>query len=251
MAKVKLAGRIFDIKLAAFDKDGTLIDFYHLWGRKARRCVETLVDQLKGDNRLRLALYESLGYNPQTDRAAADGPLATATMSKLYTIAATVLYQHGHSWDEAETSVQESFVTGMGAVPTADLVRPLGDVAGLFHRLTHVGVRIALVTTDDRAATTATLPMLGIESCVDLLVCGDDHALTKPAPDAILHLTRKLGVEPLQTLVVGDTVSDMVMATRAGVGCRVGVLSGVADKAALAAHADVVVKSIDDIQVVS
>lgn len=249
MAKLLLNGRTFEIDLVAFDKDGTLIDFYHLWGRKARHCVETLVEQVEGDEDLRRALYRSLGYNPQTERAAGDGPLATATMAKIYTIAAAVLYQHGSSWEQAERYVQESFAADMGALPTADLVQPLGDVAGLFRQLTQAGARIALVTTDDRAATKATLPLLSIEAHVSLLVCGDDQSPTKPAPDAIRQLGTQLGVEPAHTMVVGDTVNDMLMATRAGVGCRVGVLSGVGDRATLAAHADVVLDSIDDIRV--
>lgn len=251
MAKLLLNDRTFEVELAAFDKDGTLIDFFHLWGRKARRCVETLVNQVEGDEHLRGALYSSLGYNPQTGRTAGDGPLATATMNKIYAIAATVLYQHGFSWDEAERCVQESFAAGMGALPTADLVQPLGDVARVFGQLTQAGIRIALVTTDDRAATEATLPLLGIEAQVSLLVCGDDQTPTKPAPDAIRHLGAELGIESAHTMVVGDTAADMLMATRAGVGCRVGVLSGVGDQAALAAHADVVLSSIDEIQVVA
>lgn len=251
MAKIVLNDRTFDIDLAAFDKDGTLIDFYHLWGRKARHCVETLVKRVQGKEDLRRALYASLGYNPETERTAGDGPLATATMGKIYTIAAAVLYQHGASWDEAEKCVQESFAAGMGELPTADLVRPVGDVAALFRQLTQAGVHIALVTTDDRAATKATLPLLDIEEHVSLLICGDDQTPAKPAPDAIQQLGVQLGIEPAHTMVVGDTAADMLMATRAGVGCRVGVLSGVGNRTMLAAHADVVVDSIDEIRVVS
>ncbi|MBM4465425.1 MAG: HAD family hydrolase, partial [Chloroflexi bacterium] len=47
--------------------------------------------------------------------------------------------------------------------------------------------------------------------------------------------------------VVGDTVADLLMARRAGAGLCVGVLSGVGDPALLAAHADVVLRSIDEI----
>ncbi len=250
MANVVLNGRPFEIELAAFDKDGTLIDFYHLWGCKARRCVETLVNRVGGDEDLRHTLYQSIGYNPQTRQTAGNGPLATATMVKIYTIAAAVLYQHGLSWDDAERCVQESFAPSMGALPTADIVQPLGDVAALFRQLTQAGARIALVTTDDRAATQATLPLLGVEEHVSLLACGDDQTATKPAPDAIRRLGAKLGIEPAHTMMVGDTTADLLMASRAGVGCRVGVLSGVGDRATLAPHADVVLGSIDDIRVV-
>lgn len=250
MAKLSLNETPFDVDLVAFDKDGTLIDFYHLWGQKAQRCVDALMQQVEGSHELGAQLYKSLGYDTQTERAASDGPLATAPISKIKTIATTVLYQHGFSWDDAEKHVRDSFALGMDAIPTADLIQPLGDVAKLCRQLIQAGVQVAIVTTDDRAATEATLPLLGISEHVNAVVCGNDQMLTKPEPDAIWHLKAKLGVEPTRMMVVGDTVADMIMGTRAEVGCRVGVLTGVSDSATLAAHADIIIDSIKDINVI-
>lgn len=250
MAKLSLNETPFDVDLVAFDKDGTLIDFYHLWGHKAQRCVDALMQQVEGSHELGAQLYKSLGYDTQTERAASDGPLATAPITKIKTIATTVLYQHGFSWDDAEKHVRDSFALGMDAIPTADLIQPLGDVAKLCRQLIQAGVQVAIVTTDDRAATEATLPLLGISEHVNAVVCGNDQMLTKPEPDAIWHLKAKLGVEPTRMMVVGDTVADMIMGTRAEVGCRVGVLTGVSDSATLAAHADIIIDSIKDINVI-
>lgn len=250
MAKLSLNETPFDVDLVAFDKDGTLIDFYHLWGRKAQRCVDALMQQVEGSHELGAQLYKSLGYDTQTERAASDGPLATAPITQIKTIATTVLYQHGFSWDDAEKHVRDSFALGMDAIPTADLIQPLGDVAKLCRQLIQAGVQVAIVTTDDRAATEATLPLLGISEHVNAVVCGNDQMLTKPEPDAIWHLKAELGVEPTRMMVVGDTVADMIMGTRAEVGCRVGVLTGVSDSATLAAHADIIIDSIKDINVI-
>ncbi len=250
MAKLFLNETSFDVDLVAFDKDGTLIDFYHLWGQKAQRCVDALIQQVEGSHELSAQLYKSLGYDTQTERAASDGPLASAPITKIKTIATTVLYQHGFSWDDAEKHVRDSFALGMDAIPTADLIQPLGDVAKLCRQLIQAGVQVAIVTTDDRAATEATLPLLGISEHVNAVVCGNDQMLTKPEPDAIWHLKAELGVEPTRMMVVGDTVADMIMGTRAEVGCRVGVLTGVSDSATLAAHADIIIDSIKDIDVI-
>lgn len=250
MAKLSLNETSFDVDLVAFDKDGTLIDFYHLWGHKAQRCVDALMQQVEGSHELGAQLYKSLGYDTQTERAASDGPLATAPITKIKTIATTVLYQHGFSWDDAEKHVRDSFALGMDAIPTADLIQPLGDVAKLCRQLIQAGVQVAIVTTDDRAATEATLPLLGISEHVNAVVCGNDQMLTKPEPDALWYLKAELGVEPTRMMVVGDTVADMIMGTRAEVGCRVGVLTGVSDSATLAAHADIIIDSIKDINVI-
>jgi phosphoglycolate phosphatase len=250
MARIALGGIVRDIELAVFDKDGTLIDFHHLWGRKARLAVEAVVLAAKGDLALANRLYHAIGFDLQTGQAAASGPLATAAMAKLYTICAVVLYQHGIPWHDAEQMAQAHFAAGLGALPTGDLVKPLGDVAGLFRRLAEAGIRIAIVTSDDRAATIATLPVLGIESYIAGMVCGDDPVANKPAPDALLRLSREFDVPVARIMMVGDTVGDMMMGTAAGA-CRLAVLSGAGGAADLAPHADAVLDSITEIRVLA
>ncbi len=233
MARIGLGAVVRDIELAVFDKDGTLIDFHHLWGRKAVLAVEAVVAWAGADRALAGRLYQGIGFDPQTGRPEANGPLAVTSMAKLYTEHAA----HAH------------FAGGLGALPTADLVRPAGDVAGLFRLLAEAGVKIAIVTSDDRAATAATLPILGIEPYVAGMVCGDDPVANKPAPDALLRLSRDLGVPLTRIMMVGDTIGDMMMGGSAGVGCRVAVLSGAAGADALTPHADAVLRSIDEIRV--
>jgi len=249
MAKLWVNGRPFDIELVVFDKDGTLIDFEHLWGERARQGVAALVRRVEGDAALARSLFYSLGYDPKTRFTAGNGPLATAVMSKLCTIMAAVLYQHGFSWDAAEEYVRDSFALKMGALPTADQIRPLGDVAGLFQRLTQAGVSIAVVTSDDREATNATLSLMGAAGNVTLLICGDDIIPNKPAPDALWRIANQLNIAPARIMMVGDTASDLLFGANAGVGCLVGVLGGVGDNAALIALADAVVDSIEQIEV--
>src|SRR5882757_7505526 len=101
MAKIAVGERIFDIDLVAFDKDGTLIDFYHLWGRRARLAIEAVVARVDGSAALAADLYRTIGYDPASSLAAPSGPLAIASMPKLHTLCAVVLYQHGHDWHVA------------------------------------------------------------------------------------------------------------------------------------------------------
>ena len=251
MARIEVGANSCDVELAVFDKDGTLIDFHHLWGRKARLAVEAVVTSVGGDRALASRLYHSIGFDPETGQAAANGPLAVTSMAKLYTICAAVLYQHGLAWHDAELVARDHFASGLGALPTTELVKPTGDVARLFRRLTEAGVKVAIVTSDDRAAALATLPVLGVTPYVAAMVCGDDPIVGKPAPDALLRLSRDLGVPLARVMMVGDTVSDMMMGGNAGAGYRVGVLSGAAGAEQLTLHADAVVRSIDDIRVLS
>lgn len=250
MAKLAVKNQLYDIDLVIFDKDGTLIDFHHLWGQKAVLWVQWLVKQVNGDNMLKNALYRTIGYDPIRQRTINDSPLAVTPMPKLYTIAAAVLYQHGVGWHEAEDCVQASLRHSIEALPTHELVKARGDVAGVCRRLQAAGVKMAIATSDSRAPTEATIPLLGIEEQISLIVCGDDNLPGKPAPDGLWHVGQQLGVEPSKMMFVGDTVSDMLTGINAKVACRVGILGGVGDRVALETHAHVVLESVEEILVV-
>jgi len=245
MALLKIASLPFDADLVVFDKDGTLIDFEFMWGR----LTVAWVNRLTADEALRQELYRFLGYDVQQRRTEPQSPLAIATTGQILIIAAAVLYGHGIPWPEAEERAQSAFRQAAADLPLADLIRPTGDVAGLMEQLREASVRVAVITTDHRAETEETLRILGIAHLVDLLICGDDDLPPKPAPDTLLLTCDKLGVKPARVVVVGDTVADLLMAQRAGAGLRVAVLTGAGDPALLAAHADVVLRSIDEIAV--
>jgi phosphoglycolate phosphatase-like HAD superfamily hydrolase len=250
MARIAVGKHTYEIDLVAFDKDGTLIDFYHLWGARARLAVEAVATRLDRDRGLAAQLYRSIGYDPMTGIAAPSGPLAISTMPKLATVCAVVLYQHGLDWHAAETIAHETFAPALGALPTYDLVRPIGGIRALCGRLGAAGVKIAVVTSDDRAATLETLRLLDIADYVSAIVCGNDPIPNKPAPDALFHLGRTLGVLPERMMMVGDTIGDMATGRSAGVACCAAVLSGAGRPQDLAASADHVIASIDEILIV-
>jgi phosphoglycolate phosphatase-like HAD superfamily hydrolase len=65
----------------------------------------------------------------------------------------------------------------------------------------------------------------------------------------IQEACRRLRLHPREIVYVGDTVSDMIMARRAGAGLAVAVLGGAADESILAAEADVVISGLTAISV--
>jgi phosphoglycolate phosphatase len=253
MPQISVNGRLFPIDLIVFDKDGTLIDFYHLWATKAKTAVVALLAQpdlaWAAASDLESALYHSLGYDPASGQAVSDGPLATASLAKLGVITAVVLYQHGLSWHEAEQLATTHFMPAITAPPTAADVRPIGDVQALCRDLHRAGIQIAILTSDDRRAAEATLPLLGITDYVKAIIGGDDPFPNKPAPDALQHLSRVLNV-PLQRMaIVGDNASDLQTGRAAGTGCCLGVLSGTGHEQDLHPYADVVLNSVAEIHV--
>lgn len=247
---VKLGAYTFDADLVIFDKDGTLIDFKYLWAQKTKAGVERLVHAIQGSDELRRAIYLTLGYDPEADQFEMQGPLITAAMSKLYTIAAAVLFQHGWPWLEAELLVQEHLAPGMAEVLTVDLLRVTTDLQKLFSELSAANIHIAVITSDDRAPADKTLQLLGVRNQVAFLAGADDVYPPKPAPEAILAACQHVGVSVARAVMVGDSTTDMLMGQRAGVGFRLAVLTGIMDRATLEPYADLVLDSIDQMEIV-
>jgi phosphonatase-like hydrolase len=110
----------------------------------------------------------------------------------------------------------------------ADGVASIADAAGIFRRLKDNGAKIALTTGFDRDITMLLLSSLGwTRTVVDAVVCGDDVANGRPAPDMILMAMKLTGVsDAAEVANVGDTALDLEAASRAGVKWNIGVLSG-------------------------
>ncbi|MEW5814657.1 MAG: HAD family hydrolase [Spirochaetota bacterium] len=247
---LRIGDKSFDAGLVIFDKDGTIVDIKNTWARVAESWLEKLLKNT-GKKVLSSELYRSIGYNQNKHKIDEHGPLATATVEELRIIAATLLYKHGFSWNQARDLSSDSFKEVTESVSFADLVCPITDVRGLMRNLHEAGVRLAVITTDDREETVKTITLLNIQDSVDFLVCGDDPVPVKPAPEAVLEACNHTGVEPVRTAVVGDTVVDMLMAKNAGAGFRIGVLSGAGSRESLAPHADVLIESIEEIRIES
>lgn len=247
MGSLLIGALRFEADLVAFDKDGTLIDFDALWGRLDDTWVRRLTPGVD-DEALRHELFRSLGYDVLSRRTLAESPLAIASTQQLLAIVSSVLYRSGIPWAEATDRTRAAFQT-VEVGPLADLIKPVGDVRGLFGRLQEADVRVAVITTDNRHETEECLRILGVEHLVDFTVCGDDRVSPKPEPDMLLAVCHHLALPPARCVVVGDTMGDLLMAERAGAGLSVGVLSGVGDPLLLESKADVVLPSIDSITV--
>jgi phosphoglycolate phosphatase len=185
-------------------------------------------------------VYATIGFDPTTGRVAPGGLLATGTMAGIEETVARVLRR----WCPSIAAARRATAAAWLVPDAAALAVPLGDLPSVFRRLRADGRRLAVITTDDRAPTDATLRALGIREAVEAIVCGDDGFGVKPAPDAVIAVCHAFRTEPSRVAVVGDTPADVAMAREAGAGLVVGVRSGIGTDDDLAT-ADVVVDSVD------
>jgi HAD superfamily hydrolase (TIGR01549 family) len=111
-----------------------------------------------------------------------------------------------------------------GFVARMDQVRPLPGARELLVRLTELRVPWALATSGRRETAQHTTALLGVPDGVPI-VTRDDVQHAKPDPDLFLAAAERLGVPPAHCFVVGDSIWDLLAATRAR-SLGIGLLSG-------------------------
>jgi phosphoglycolate phosphatase len=107
--------------------------------------------------------------------------------------------------------------------------RPYAGIPELLDQLTSRGVRLAILSNKNDALTKkivqALLPRWNFEYVVGLTT----EALKKPNPAEALRISREMGIPPEKMLYAGDSGTDMLTATNAGMNA-VGVLWGFRSK---------------------
>ena len=77
-------------------------------------------------------------------------------------------------------------------------------------------IKIGLITNSTRFITSAILNHFKLKRYFKVIVTMDDVKRRKPAPDMILKACKMLKVNPKNTILVGDTMNDMIAGRRAG-----------------------------------
>ena len=134
-----------------------------------------------------------------------------------------LLRETGHtvSTEEAERLQQ---IHGEAFKRYASQVRPLPGAEELLAYLTESGVPWAIATSGRMESASLSLRLLGLSEDVPVIT-RDLVRHAKPDPDLFLAAAEKLGVEISDSVVVGDSIWDLLAARRARA-LGVGLLSG-------------------------
>ena len=119
-----------------------------------------------------------------------------------------------------------------------------GDIINLFKLLKKNNIKIAICTNDDRIVTEKTIKLLGLNEYLDDIKCGDDAISSKPSPEPIWNICKNLSIDVSNTIMVGDTISDIHAGINSKCGKVVGVLSGGYNNTDLV-NADYIIDNID------
>jgi len=82
--------------------------------------------------------------------------------------------------------------------------------------LQSAGYRLGWVTNKASQFTAPLLKTLGLYDLFEIVISGDTLPKKKPDPLPLLHAAEKLGVTPAESLMLGDSMSDVKAARAAG-----------------------------------
>lgn len=104
-------------------------------------------------------------------------------------------------------------------------VRPLPGARELLAYLSEAGVPWAIATSGRMESAGPALKILGVDLDKTTVITRDQVQYAKPNPDLFLAAAQRLGVEIGASVVVGDSVWDLLAARRASA-LGIGLLSG-------------------------
>ncbi len=221
------------IKGLLFDKDGTLFDFHKTWGVW---CGEVIDAMAADDADVADRLATVLMFDRSENRFLKESPVIAGTLGELADMVQTVFpdRDHGALYEELKTSA-----TGVEMVPAVPLVP-------LMEAFLSRDLKLGIATNDAESAARAHLDRAGIETQFHFIAGYDSGFGGKPEPGMLLAFADQMGLDPAEVAMVGDTTHDLHAGLAAGM-VRVAVLTGMADHADLAPHADIVLKDIGEI----
>jgi phosphoglycolate phosphatase len=213
-----------------FDKDGTLFDFKATWGGWTRRVATLLAD---GSQERAQALASRLGYDLDTGAFAPGSAVIAHTTAEIRDLLLPLL-----PGTEADALLEQ-----MNRMASETDVVEAVPLVPLFRRFSDMGLKLGLATNDAEVPARAHLERAAIAGHFDFVAGFDSGWGGKPDTGQMHAFLDATGLAPQEVAMVGDSLHDLDAGRAAGMRA-VGVLTGIADRAALVPHADVVLDNI-------
>ncbi|MEC7760817.1 MAG: HAD family hydrolase [Pseudomonadota bacterium] len=212
-----------------FDKDGTLFDFDATWTVWAN----TVIDRLsQGDPALADAIAEAVDFDRASGRFRPASVVIAGTPDDVAEAVAPVLGIE-----------PATLIAGMNAAAATAPMAQAVPLAPLLDDLRGLGLKLGVATNDGEGPARSHLASAGVTEAFDFIAGSDSGWAPKPDPAMCLAFAEAMGLAPERIAMVGDSLHDLVAARTAGMQA-IAVLTGLADEARLAQHADVVLPDI-------
>lgn len=226
-----------------FDKDGTLIDFDAFWVSLSVAALKDILKEFGQGETLIGEILEAFGvHDGVTD---VNGILCKGTYAQMAQIIQDIMAQHG--CEAAFAQVEETMHQAYKRNAPAGEVKPTcPNIRDVLLTLKGRNKRLAVVTTDNREITLLCLEKLGIADLFDRIYTDDGILPVKPNPHCALDFCDLAGAAKENTVMVGDTMTDIRFARNAGIRA-VGVAKNEAAGSVLGSQPDRLIRDISEL----
>ncbi|MBU1974919.1 MAG: HAD family phosphatase [Nanoarchaeota archaeon] len=202
------------IKAVIFDRDGVIIDIEGIDIMSATKAFQELGIELTNEDKTKI-----VGRHPQNYFK--------------------FLEKYNIPYDKFRPRQRELYYEEF------DNANLFAETIGLIKRLHDMKLTLALTTTARRKSTNTVLKRAELEDIFNVIVTAEDYKTKKPDPESYILTAKKLGVKPVDCVVVEDSEVGMRAAKSAGMTCII-IPNDFTKKQDFTA-ADLVVESADEI----
>ncbi|MDP8230781.1 MAG: HAD family hydrolase [Candidatus Gorgyraea atricola] len=241
---------INDIELFVFDKDGTLIDLYNYWYYMIEMRAKDLCSFYKLDEEPhKNSLMSEMGINLEKRRLKPEGPVGILPRAIVQKAAEDYLVKL--DYQDVSRVCFDIFkkVDDKSLFLLDKLIVPIKGAMELLKNIKEKKTMVAIATTDKTERAELAVKFLNIGNLVDIVVGEDKVKNSKPAPDMLMYILKKLDVSPRNSIMVGDANTDVLMGKNANLKASIGVCTGLTNKDKLLEITPYVVDDVSKIKI--
>lgn len=226
-----------------FDKDGTLLDFDAFWIPITEVALGQIMKRLNMECVPAEKLLSALGvFN---GLASIDGVLCYGTYAQMAEAVYPIFREYGYTGD-CDTIERHFEDTYAQSISYGEIKPTCPDLAKTLSELKRRGKRLAVVTCDNREMTMKCLNGLGITDFFDRIYTDEKGMPQKPDPYYLLDFCSSLCINPARTVMVGDTLTDLLFARNSGA-ISVAIVKGELSDSKLYGKSDVLISKISQL----
>ena len=209
-----------NIAAVIFDKDGTLENSLAYWrevGTERARLIDARVPGVGEPLMMAFGITDNI-LDPQ-------GLMAVGTRQENEIAAAAYIAETGRNWHEAKKIAEAAFnevSESKYLTKTAKTAPLFSDVKETLETLVDAGLKIGILSADSTVGVQNFVANHQLQDYIHLCL-GVDSEIAKPNPQLFLQACAELGVSSQHTLMVGDSMGDIMMAKTATAAGTIGV----------------------------
>ena len=236
-----------NLKHICFDKDGVLIDVHKYWVHT----TEIRSSFLKKKFNLNLEQANKLSYGMGIDlikgKIRNKGPIGYKARDSIIKVVADIL-------NSFHINIKLSDLNNIFLEideyqrKNNDYKIIILDTVKDFFRDYHNKYSFSIFTSDRKLNAILAIKKINIFEYIKEVIGGDSVNRSKPDPQGLLKICKKMKLNPKNIAYISDTCTDLVMAKNAGLKFKIGILTGLGTAEELNKHADLVCKDLKDLK---